>query len=289
MDRVMAGQKRTFQIVLIKPSHYDDDGYVIQWPRAFIPSNSLAVVHSIARDAAHRAVLGPDVDYDFTVIDEIQHARRYTENPERNSAGSGGFGLVALVGVQSNQFPRALDLARPLRAAGIPVIIGGFHVSGCLAMLPECSPTCRRRSISASACSPAKRKDGMDELLRDAAAGTLQPIYNYMNDLPALEAAADAAPAGQASSAGRSSTTRASTPAAAVRSNARSAPSSMCRAGNRAAAPPDDIEQTIREHWAEGITHFFITDDNFARNKDWEPIFDRHHRVARARQARHPA
>jgi hypothetical protein len=50
---------------------------------------------------------------------------------------SGGCGLVALVGVQSNQFPRAVDIARPLRAAGIPVCIGGFHVSGCVAMLPE--------------------------------------------------------------------------------------------------------------------------------------------------------
>jgi len=38
---------------------------------------------------------------------------------------------------------------------------------------------------------------------------------------------------------------------------------------------PDDIEQLIKRHWAEGVRRFFITDDNFARNKDWEPIFDR--------------
>jgi len=37
----------------------------------------------------------------------------------------------------------------------------------------------------------------------------------------------------------------------------------------------DDIEQLIKRHWAEGVRRFFITDDNFARNKDWEPIFDR--------------
>ena len=28
----------------------------------------------------------------------------------------------------------------------------------------------------------------MDDVLRDAAAGALKPIYNYINDLPALEA-----------------------------------------------------------------------------------------------------
>ena len=39
----MTGRKR-FQVVLIKPSHYDDDGYVIQWWKTWIPSNSLAAV-----------------------------------------------------------------------------------------------------------------------------------------------------------------------------------------------------------------------------------------------------
>jgi len=45
--------------------------------------------------------------------------------------------LVSLIGVQSNQYPRALDLGRRFCAAGLPVVIGGFHVSGCLAMLEE--------------------------------------------------------------------------------------------------------------------------------------------------------
>src|SRR5215213_3039444 len=125
-----------FQIVLIKPSHYDDDGYVIQWVRAFIPSNSLAVVHSIARDSASRAVLGPEVEFDFTVIDEANQRVELRKILSRFRE-HGTFGVVALVGVQSNQYPRALDIARPLRAAGIPVVIGGFHVSGCIAMLPE--------------------------------------------------------------------------------------------------------------------------------------------------------
>ncbi|MFL5251975.1 MAG: B12-binding domain-containing radical SAM protein, partial [Rhodopila sp.] len=37
----------------------------------------------------------------------------------------------------------------------------------------------------------------------------------------------------------------------------------------------DDVEAIIRRNAAQGIQSFFITDDNFARNKDWEPIFDR--------------
>ena len=50
---------RRFQLVLIKPSHYDNDGYVIRWWRAITPSNSLAAVYGIAADCAERQVLGP--------------------------------------------------------------------------------------------------------------------------------------------------------------------------------------------------------------------------------------
>ena len=37
----------------------------------------------------------------------------------------------------------------------------------------------------------------------------------------------------------------------------------------------DDIEHLVRLNWAQGIHRFFITDDNFARNEEWEEIFDR--------------
>ena len=37
----------------------------------------------------------------------------------------------------------------------------------------------------------------------------------------------------------------------------------------------DDVEQLVRLNWAQGISKFFITDDNFARNRQWEEIFDR--------------
>ena len=37
----------------------------------------------------------------------------------------------------------------------------------------------------------------------------------------------------------------------------------------------DDIERIVRQNAAQGISRFFITDDNFARNRNWEAIFDR--------------
>ena len=37
----------------------------------------------------------------------------------------------------------------------------------------------------------------------------------------------------------------------------------------------DDVEHLVRLNWGQGIHKFFITDDNFARNEEWEAIFDR--------------
>jgi hypothetical protein len=115
--------RRRFQLVLIKPSHYDDDGYVIRWWRAMIPSNSLAAVYGIAADCAEREVLGPDIAIAIEAIDET-HTRVDVPELLKRFRNHDNFGLLALVGVQSDQYPRALDIARPFRAAGIAVVNG---------------------------------------------------------------------------------------------------------------------------------------------------------------------
>src|SRR5262249_32763737 len=40
MQRTGVGAPKRFILELLKPSHYDDDGYVIQWWRGSIPSNT---------------------------------------------------------------------------------------------------------------------------------------------------------------------------------------------------------------------------------------------------------
>jgi radical SAM superfamily enzyme YgiQ (UPF0313 family) len=37
----------------------------------------------------------------------------------------------------------------------------------------------------------------------------------------------------------------------------------------------DDVERIVRDNLAQGVHNFFITDDNLARNENWEEIFDR--------------
>ena len=169
-----SASKRAFRVVLIKPSHYDADGYVIQWWRSTLPSNSLASVYGLIEECARDRVLGPDVDIEIeacdecnTIVDVAGIARRI-----RSSGG----GMVGLIGVQSNQFPRALDLGRQFRAHGLPVVMGGFHISGCIAMLPEL-PADLKQALDLGITLFAGEAEGrMAEVLCDVAAGNAKPV-----------------------------------------------------------------------------------------------------------------
>ena len=250
---------RRFQLILIKPSHYDDDGYVIRWWRATIPSNSLAALYGIAADCAERQVLGPDVAIDIAAIDEMNTRIDLPTLLDRFLV-HGNFGLVALVGVQSNQYPRALDIARPFREAGIPVAIGGFHVSGCLSMLDGHAvdlDACREMGVTIFAGEAEGRLDG---LLRDVAGHRIAPVYNFVKDLPSIEGTP--VPFLPKRYVARTLGLSASFDAG------RGCPyqCSFCTIINvqgrksrfRSA---DDVECLVRLNWMQGVHRFFITDD----------------------------
>src|SRR5579883_3061430 len=112
--------QNVFHLVLIKPTHYDDDGYPIRWVRSAIPSNTLACLNGLAEDARAREVLGPAIDIRLHTYDETNQRVR-PGRIVKLVRSSGGKALICLVGVQSNQFPRAVDLAAPFLAAGLPV------------------------------------------------------------------------------------------------------------------------------------------------------------------------
>ena len=262
---------KRFSVLLIKPSHYDDDGYVIQWLRSAIPSNTTAVMNGLALDCRQRKVLGEDVEIEIDAFDETNTRVR----PKKIAAKlSGGRGLVCMVGVQSNQFPRAMDIARKLRAADVAVCIGGFHVSGVIAMLPTLTPELQEALDLGISLFAGEAEGRFDVVLRDAYAGRLKPIYDYMNDLPALEGATlPILPTEQIRRTGGMVTSF---------DAGRGCPflCSFCTIINvqgrkSRRRTPDDIEAIIRANLAQGVNRFFIADDNFARNMDWEIIFDR--------------
>ena len=264
--------KRVFKVILIKPSHYDHQGYVIQWYRSTIPSNSLASVRGILAICAEQQTLGPDVGIDIEAYDECNTVIDIPAAIARIRAAGGGF--VGLVGVQTNQFPRAVDIARQFRAAKLPVVIGGFHVSGVLSMLPEPTPELKEALDLGVTFYAGESEGRMGELLRDIDQGKLKQIYNYLHDAPGMEAAA--LPLLPKETVARVAGRYASFDAG------RGCPfqCSFCTIINvqgrksryRSA---DDVEAIVRANAERGIFRFFVTDDNFARNKNWEAILDR--------------
>jgi hypothetical protein len=265
---------KVFDFVMIKPSHYGDDGYPIQWWRTLIPSNTLAAIYGIAIESRGREILGTGVKINLHTFDET-NSRIQPDKIIKMIRRNGGQALIAMVGVQSNQYPRSVDLAQPFLKAGLQVAIGGFHVSGCLSMLPETPSEIREAmdmgiTIVAGECEEGR----LDEILLDAYAGTMKPLYNFLKDLPSLE--------GQPTPI---------LPRGEIEKNValwtsfdlgRGCPfqCSFCTIINvqgrksrfRSA---DDLERIVRDNAEQGINKFFITDDNFARNKDWESFFDR--------------
>jgi len=264
---------QTFHVEIIKPSHYDKSGYVIQWWKAWIPSNSMACLYSIARDCAERRTLGDDVAIEVDAYDEM-NIKLPIERIAARLKQPGHSGVVCLVGVQSNQFPRAMAIARRFREKGIAVAIGGFHVSGCLAMLKELTPELREAIDLGVILFAGEAEEHFAAFLSDIHAGAAKPVYNYMHDLPNLQ-----------------NQTTPELPLRLVKrydgvlssfDAGRGCPfqCSFCTIINVQGRKSrwrdaDDIERILRHNASEGISRFFITDDNFARNRNWEAIFDR--------------
>jgi len=264
--------ERTFRVVLIKPSHYDDDGYVIQWARSAIPSNTLAALNSLCRNCAQQQVLGADVNIAVDAFDETNTVLPIKKIIQSIKASGGGF--VGIVGVQSNQFPRAVDLADRFLQEKIPVVIGGFHVSGCLAMLSDIPEDIQAAMDKGITMVAGEVEEHLQDILLDADHARLKPLYNFMDVLPNMEGIPSPFLPSDivANTLGRLSSFDAG----------RGCPfqCSFCTIINvqgrksrwRSA---DDIEALIRANLKQGVRRFFITDDDFARNRNWESIIDR--------------
>jgi pyruvate-formate lyase-activating enzyme len=260
------------ELHLIKPTRYDDDGYPLQWRLSLVPSNSLACVAGLARDAIVRGALRDLGEVHVKTYDEINTC---VDVRKLIAAAKTRRVLVFLVGVQTNQFPRAIDLARPLRAAGIPVCVGGFHVSGCLSMLKSLPPDLvEAQALGVSFFAGEAEEKRLDEVLRDGFSNTLKPIYNHLAHAPNL--AGEPIPLLHGDEVAKTNKKVSSFDLG------RGCPfeCSFCTIINVQGRKsrfrtPDDLERIVRANAKAGISRFFLTDDNFARNKHWEALLDR--------------
>jgi len=267
---------KRFRLFLIKPSKYDDEGYVIRYWKGVLPSNTLSCLNGLSEDVRDRGVLGRDLAWEITLIDDTVQGIPYKKIIRENQQ-SGTKTVICLAGVQSNQVPRAADIAMKFRQAGIDVLMGGFHVSGVMATLPDLSPelvTLRNAGVTLSA---GEAEGGhWEQMLRDALHDRLKPVYNFLNDIPDISKA----PFPRINPKHQK---RYALQHFGTLDCGRGCPfgCSFCTVINVQGRKMRfrDVElliQTVREGYRlHKISHYFFTDDNFCRHKNWETILDR--------------
>lgn len=266
-------KKERFHIILIRPSKYDDDGYVIRWWRGVMTSNSLACLHALTLDAFEKKGCLPGVEPIVHVLDETVQ-KIPVEKLCRQIHKVGEKAIVCMVGVQTNQFARAFDLSLEFKKRGFPVMIGGFHVSGILEMIPSLTPEIRDALDAGITLVAGEVEVRFTELLEAAYKGTLKPSYNFVHERPSLQGVPGPILPNQAFK--RFFNAQTSFDAG------RGCPfkCSFCtiiniQGNTMRGRTEDDIEKLIRHNFERGHRKIFITDDNFARHKDWEKIADR--------------
>lgn len=267
-------RQKKIKIVLIKPSKYDDEGFVIRHFRGVLPSNTLACLSSLTQDVAKRGLLGPGTDLRVELIDDtvqkipVKRIIRSHRLPDRRT-------IVALVGVQSNQFPRAADLAKKFRAGGLQVLIGGFHVSGMLALSDVVTPDIRELIDIGVSVVKGEVEETWGDILRDAAADRLKPLYDFLDCKPDIFSQ----PLPQVE---RKYLRRFIVSNFGTIDCSRGCPfnCSFCSIINvqgkeMRVRSPERLSESIRENYnRHRINFYFFTDDNFARNRCWKEVFE---------------
>jgi len=262
-------------IVYVVPSRYDDDGYVQRWVKGVVPSNSLAVLKSLTKNMVERwgdrgqhpqlSISLESYDDNIEKIPFDKIARRKDDETKV---------VVGIVGVQSNQFPRASDIALQFRKLGVDVMVGGFHVAGMLALFDEPSPELQMlidNGVTLVA-GEAETPGVLESLYQDALNDTLQPLYR-LPQAPDISHAPlpEAEPKYIDHFGARWATIDSSrgcpfgcTFCTVINIQGRKM---RCRSA-------ESVLATIRSNYNKGIVNFFFTDDNFARNVHWKLIFD---------------
>lgn len=262
---------RELDITLIRATNYTDDGYPITMRVGVIRSNTLTQMGTLTRDL---------VNYPFFAGAEL-HVRLIDEAIQRvpvreiikRSRIPGVKTIVMVVGVQSSQYPRAQDIAAWFLPHGIPVLIGGFHVSGMMAMIGLTSDLREALCKGITLVAGEVEGDRLPGIVEDIVRGHAEPFYNYLTPTPDL--AGVPTPRlmkgdlkGFASPYSTIDTGRGCVFAC-----------DFCTIINvqgrvMRCREPEQVVEFVRRNYRElGVAHSFFTDDNIARNPRWRELF----------------
>jgi len=149
------------RVVILKPSKYGEDGFVERFRWGFMPNGTVPHLKSMTADRVG------GLPCEVHAVDEYVHTDLGYLSLLHGEAGVTT--LLALVGVQSHQLHRALDLAAYAREHGVAcAVVGGPHAMTCdTSML-------HGRGV---AFSLSEAEVDWTDILEDAARGELRAVY----------------------------------------------------------------------------------------------------------------
>ncbi len=262
---------RELDVTLIRPTNYSDDGYPVKTRIGVIRSNTLTQIGTLVRDFENHPFFN-GIPINIRKIDE---AIEWIPDKEIIAASQipGVRSIVMLVGVQSNQYPRALDIASRFLPHGIPVMIGGFHVSGMLAMIGVTADL--RVAMSRGITLVAGEVEGgrLPAVAEDVLRGRAQPLYNFLNPTPDLFDVPIPRITRDEFENFASRFTTIDTGRGCV-FNCDFCTIINVQGRTMRYRDPAQVVAFVRDSYHEaGVSHAFFTDDNTARNPRWRDLF----------------
>ncbi len=265
---------KKLRFILIKPSLYDDDGFVIRFSKGVLPSNTLTVIYGLLDFYLEKFKNKLSITYHIEIYDEIvdkinikKSIKKILKNKEE--------GIIFIVGVQTNQFIRATDLAIQFRELGFKVFLGGFHVSGILSVFTKPDESLLNLINKDISIVAGEVEETLPIILDDIISSKIKKIYNFLHTKPDL-----------------TNNIMPKIPEHYLKKFAvknfstldcgRGCPyrCSFCTIINvhgniMRYRDVDTIKEYIIQNYKKNkINYYFFTDDNFARNKKWKEILN---------------
>jgi len=280
-------------VLLIKASHYDDEGFPYRFKKGVLPSDTLKTLFFLTGNALGK-ILPPDITHEVLMFEDgiTSHARLLEKLGKRFPQEDTKL-IVCLVGVQTAQFPRACDIIRRWQGRGATCVIGGAHLSGMLATMYDGISDPSRPNVPCPHVIPADiqtlfdngvvvfqgeaeaespENDVWRKALSDIIAGNARSLYKGgrpdLRNTPLPRHPPDYLDCFvsrvRTINAGRGCPHKCN----------------FCSLINfqgrkMRAHDPSEVVSYIKEACEEdGMASFFITDDNFSRNTHWRTILD---------------
>ncbi len=279
-DLLRAEPCRTIRIYFIKPSRYDEDGYVQFFRYGVQPNNTLTVLKALNEGLNKRYTAQRNVYLETVIWDELCDG---LVSPEtvlaiKDKAREDGVELlIGLAGVQSNQYPRGRDLALQFIAQGMTTMMGGFHVSG----YPESRSFLNSCGIT-TVVGEAENLWG--QIIEDYLRGELRLNYSVSEGIRAKTGQDDiivpVITEAELPVVDDRYLTRFFNPAMTTLDTSRGCPftCSYCSVKNvmgrtMRSREPEAVVQWVRDAARNhGINSLFLVDDDFFRSPRWEEI-----------------